>query len=204
MSKLDTTPEILLQLARVGDVAARGRLLELYRAYLRLMACSLLNPTLRAKVDPSDVIQETFLKAHREFERFTGATEPELVAWLRQILVRNIIDQAKYHRRFGRDLRWQQSLEAALDRSSVAVQRALTAPLTSPSVGAERREEAVLLADALERLPADYREVFILRNLEQIPVEHVAERMGRSVNAVRKLWTRAMLELRRELGGDKP
>ena len=62
----------------------------------------------------------------------------------------------------------------------------------------------MLLADALERLPADYRDVFILRNLEQVPVEQVAARMGRSVNAVRKLWTRAMLALRRELGGDEP
>jgi RNA polymerase sigma-70 factor (ECF subfamily) len=168
------------------------------------MARSFRDGALRARVDPSDIVQETFLKAHREFDKFTGATEPELIAWLRQILVRNIADQAKYHHRQGRDLGRQRSLEAALDRSSAAVQRALATSFTSPSVRAERREQAVLLADALERLPTDYREVFVLRNLEQVPVEQVAARMGRSVNAVRKLWTRAMLELRRELGGDAP
>jgi RNA polymerase sigma-70 factor (ECF subfamily) len=202
MSDIEANPEILLQQARSGDDAARGLLLELYRNYLRLMARSLNNGALRARIDPSDIVQETFLKAHREFDAFAGSTEPELVAWLRQILVRNVSDQARYHRRQGRDPRRQESLEAALDRSSVAVQRALAASMSSPSVRLERRERAVLLANALERLPADYRDVFILRNLEDLPFEQVAARMDRSDNAVRKLWTRAMLALRRELEND--
>jgi RNA polymerase sigma-70 factor (ECF subfamily) len=79
------------------------------------------------------------------------------------------------------------------------VQRALAASFTSPGVRAERREQAVLLADALERLPADYREVFVLRSLEHVPVEQIAARMGRSVNAVHKLWYRAMAALKRAL-----
>ena len=199
MAESAADPVRLLGEARAGDVTARGRLLELYRNYLRLLARSVVEPALRARVDPSDVVQETFLKAHREFERFAGATEPELVAWLRQILVRNLADQARYHRRQGRDLGRQQSLEAALDRSSVAVQRALAAPLTSPSVRLEKRERAVLLADALEKLPADYREVFILRSLEHVPVVEIAVRMGRSTNAVYKLWFRAMATLKQEL-----
>jgi len=101
-------------------------------------------------------------------------------------------------------MRRQESLEAALDRSSLAIQAALAAPSNaSPSTRAVRREEAVLLANALERIPTDYRDVFILRNLEHLPVEQVAVRMERSVNAERKLWTRAMLELRRELGDNE-
>ena len=163
------------------------------------MARSLADGALRARLDPSDLVQETFLKAHRDFDRFAGATEPEMVAWLRQILVRNIANQARNHRRQGRDVGRQVSLEAALDRSSVAVQRALAAPLTSPSARAERREQAVLLADALERVPLDYREVFILRNLEHVPVEEIAARMDRSVNAVHKLLFRAMAALKRAL-----
>jgi RNA polymerase sigma-70 factor (ECF subfamily) len=199
MVEPESNPETLLQSARAGDGLARGRLLELYRNYLRLMARSLADVTLRARLDPSDLVQETFLKAHRQFDAFAGATEPELVAWLRQILVRNIADQAKLHRRLGRDLGRQESLEAALDRSSAAVQRALADPLTSPSTRLERRERAVLMADALEKLPADYREVFILRSLEHVPVEEIAAQMGRSANAVYKLWFRAMATLKREL-----
>ena len=199
MPPSEVNSEELLRSARAGDDLARGRLLELYRNYLRLMARSLSYGGLRARLDPSDLVQETFLKAHREFDRFAGATEPELVAWLRQILVRSMTDQARHHRSQGRDLRRQESLQAALDRSSLAVQRALSSPLTSPSARLEKRERAVLLADALEKLPADYREVFILRSLEHVPVEEIAARMGRSTNAVYKLWYRAMTSLKREL-----
>jgi RNA polymerase sigma-70 factor (ECF subfamily) len=199
MAESAADPEHLLRSARAGDDLAQGRLLDLYRNYLRLMARSLAGEALRARVDHSDLVQDTFLKAHREFDQFAGTTEPELVAWLRKILVRNIADQAKYHRRQGRDLGRQESLEAALDRSSIAVQQALAAPLTSPSVRAMRREQAVLLADALENLPSDYREVFILRTLEHVPVEQIATRMDRSVNAVHKLWYRAVAALKREL-----
>ena len=199
------TPEVLLQRARDGDDAARGRLLELYRNYLRVLARAMIGQALQARLDASDLVQETYLKAHREFGQFLGGGERELVGWLRQILVRTLANQAKHHRALGRDVRRQESLEAALDRSSLAVQAALASPSAGgPSARAVRREESVLLADALERLPTDYRDVFILRNLEHVPIEQVAERMGRSVNAVRKLWTRAMLELRRELGSDEP
>src|SRR5262249_51856132 len=152
---------------------------------------------LQARLDASDLVQETFLKAYREFANFLGSGEPELVAWLRQILIRTVADQVKRHRAKARDFRRQEPLEALLDRSSLAIQERLAAPLSSPSTHAIRREQAVLLADALETLPADYREVFVLRILEHVPVEEIAARMGRSVNAVRKLWTRAMLALER-------
>jgi RNA polymerase sigma-70 factor (ECF subfamily) len=191
--------ESLLERAGAGDIAARGQLLELYRNYLRLMARSLIGQALRTRLAPSDLVQETFLKAHREFPSFAGSGEPELVAWLRRILVRTLTDLARYHHARVRDHRRQESLEALLDRSSLAVQQALAAPASSPSASAARREQAVLLADALERLPAPYREVFILRNLEHVPIEEIAARMVRSVNAVHKLWARALIALKREL-----
>jgi RNA polymerase sigma-70 factor (ECF subfamily) len=199
MPQTESNPELLLARARTGDEAARGRLLELYRNYLRFMARTLISQPLQARLDASDLVQETFLKAYREFAGFLGASEPELVAWLRQILVRTVADQVKRHRAKGRDLRREEPLEAILDRSSLAIQERLAAPLSSPSSHAIRREQAVLLADALETLPADYREVFVLRILEHVPIEQVASRMGRSVNAVRKLWTRAMVALERAL-----
>ncbi len=192
MTRGDAIPEQLLERARSGDAAALGRLLELYRNYLRLVARTLIGQALRVRLDASDLVQETFLKAAREFGQFLGSTEPELTAWLRQILVRTLANQAKRHRRQARDYQRQESLEAMLDRSSVAVQRALAVPSQSPSTYAVRREQAVLLADALEKLPAPYREVFIMRNLEHIPFDEVAARMGRSPGAARVLWKRAM------------
>src|SRR5262249_22556816 len=156
---------------------------------------------LRAKLDPSDVVQETFLEAHADFSRFLGQGEPALVAWLRSILVHRLADMARHHQAQGRDLRREESLEVVLERSSLDVQRSLAEWSHSPSALAIRREQAVLLAEALQRLPEDHREVFVLRNLEHVPIEEIATRMGRSANAVRKLWSRALLALRHELEG---
>jgi RNA polymerase sigma-70 factor (ECF subfamily) len=195
MSPLEDVPECLLSQARAGDAAALGRLLELYRNYLRLQARALMGAGLRVRLDPSDLVQETFLEAHRDFARFMGQSEGEIVAWLRRILVRNLADQLKRHRAAGRDYRRQQSLEAKLERSSLDVQAALAGGLSTPSVRAARREQAVVLADALAELPADYREVIVLRHLERLKFDEIADRLGRSSGAVRMLWTRALEKL---------
>jgi RNA polymerase sigma-70 factor (ECF subfamily) len=199
MASSQASPDQLLKSARAGDAAAQGQLMELYRNYLRLMSRSLIGQALRVRLDPSDLVQETFLKAHREFASFKGMAEHQLVAWLRTILVRSLADQVQHHQAQVRNHRRQESLEALLERSSLALHRALATPVSSPSAEAAHREQAVLLADALARLPADYREVFTLRSLEHVPVPEVAVRMGRSVNAVHKLWARAMAALHREL-----
>jgi RNA polymerase sigma-70 factor, ECF subfamily len=199
MPSFDIQPDHLLNQARAGDETALGRLLDLYRNYLRLVARALIGQSLRVRLDASDLVQETFLKAHREFRQFLGTSEPELTAWLRQILVRTLANQARHHRRVGRDYQRQESLEVMLYRSSAAVQQALAASVETPSAAAVRREQAVLLADALEKLPAHYREVFILRNLEHIPFDQIAARMGRSPGAARVLWKRAMDRLSQSL-----
>jgi RNA polymerase sigma-70 factor (ECF subfamily) len=195
MSRTDSSPEDLLLQARAGHAAALGRLLELYRNYLRLMSRSLISQPLRTRLDASDLVQETFLKAQREFSCFVGSSEPELVAWLRQILVRTLADQVKQHRARKRDYRREEPMEVLLDRSSLAIQQRLASPVSSPSARTSQREQAVLLADAVEKLSANYREVFVLRNLEHIPFDEIAERMGRSSGAVRMLWTRAIARL---------
>jgi RNA polymerase sigma-70 factor, ECF subfamily len=195
-------PGRLLEQARAGDAIARGELLELYRNYLRLVARSLISTALRVKLDPSDLVQETFLKAHREFTQFAGRGEPELVAWLRRILVTSLANQVKHHRRRARDHQRQESLEQLLDRSSVTIQLALASSISSPSEQASRREQSVLLANALNRLSDDYREAFIRRTLEHVSFETMAADMGRSVGAVRMLWARAVKRLTELLGED--
>jgi RNA polymerase sigma-70 factor (ECF subfamily) len=199
MSATPPPPEVLVLLgrARGGDEAARGRLLDLYRNYLRLLARTRIDAELRVRLDPSDLVQETLLEAHRDFERFTGTSEGELLAWLRRILVRNLMDQAKHFKTGKRGAGRQQSLEELLDRSSQAFERVLAGSTSTPSAQAARREQAVILADALARLPADYREVIILRNLEQLPFEEIARRLDRSSSAVRMLWARALEKLSR-------
>lgn len=116
----EAIPDQLIAQVRSGDQAALGRLLELYRNYLRLVARSLIGAALRVKLDPSDLVQETFLKAHREFEGFAGRSEPELMAWLRRILARTLADQVKLLRRKGRNYQRQESLDQLLERSDAA------------------------------------------------------------------------------------
>ncbi len=194
----DELPERLIGRARGGDQAAMGRLLEQYRNYLWLLARSQIGTALAVRVEPSDAVQEAFLEAQRDFETFAGNTEGELLVWLRQILVRNLVDQGRHHRAHRRDAHREQSLERMLERSGTAAHEALRAAIPTPSASAARREEAVLLADALHRLPADYREVIILRHLERLKFDQIAARMNRSAGAVRMLWTRAIEKLSQE------
>jgi RNA polymerase sigma-70 factor, ECF subfamily len=105
----------------------------------------------------------------------------------------------RYHGTAQRDVGREVSLEQALAESSQRLDDMLAAPGSSPSQKAERREQEVLLADVLARLPDEYREVIILRNLEGCAHEEVAQRMNRSTGAVRMLWVRALARLRQEL-----
>ena len=120
-----------------------------------------------------------------------------MAAWLRQImagLLGNML--RRYLGTQGRDVRLERELAGELDQSSQALDRGFADPGPTPSKLAAGRERAVLLADALGRLPADYREAIILRNLEELPFAEVANRMGRSEDAVQKLWVRALARLR--------
>jgi RNA polymerase sigma-70 factor (ECF subfamily) len=198
----DPEPEQLLALARAGSVPALGQLLELYRDYLVLLARLQISRRLQRKVDASDLVQETFLQAHKHFAGFRGNTEGELVSWLRQILATALANLVRHYcgtRR--RDVRLERNLEDELDESSRALDRALVAKHSSPSQRAARREQAVLLANALARLPAEYREVIVLRHLEGLKFADVARRMERTVDSVKKMWTPALAELRAALGG---
>jgi RNA polymerase sigma-70 factor (ECF subfamily) len=197
----DQDPEQLLQLARSGSSPAQGRLLELYRNYLIILARLQIGKRLQGKLDPSDLVQETFLEAHRDFGQFHGSSEAELVNWLRQILARNLANLVRhYYGTRRRDVRLERELAVDLDQSSRVLDRGLVAAQSTPSQQAARREQAVLLADALGRLPQDYREVIILRHLEGLTFPEVARRLGRTVDSVEKLWARGLARLRRSLG----
>jgi len=195
-------PDVLLRYARTGDGSALGRLLELYRNYLKLLARLQIDRRLQVKLDASDVVQETFLEAHRDFGQFRGTTEGELVSWLRQILVTNLANLGRHYRGTQRrDIRLERELAAELDESSRALDQGLVAQQNSPSQQAAYHEQAVLLADALGQLPEDYREAVILRHLEGLSFAEVAERMERTVDSVKKLWARGLARLRGVLGG---
>lgn len=194
-------PEQLLSLARAGDREALGQLFECYRRYLKLLAQLQIHEQIQAKIDASDCVQETFLKAYQGFAEFRGTTEGELMSWLRQILARNLSDRV--HRYYGaqrRDVQLERSLLEELNRSSEAMDRRLVLAQSTPSQSAARRQQAVILADALDQLPKDYREVLILRHLKGLKFPEIARCMKRSEGSVQKLWVRALSQLRRSVG----
>ena len=173
-----------------------------YRNYLTLLARMSLPRRLQPKLAASDVVQDVFVRAHERIEGFRGTTEGQLVAWLREILVNRLADANR--RFFGtqrREVGREQSLQDVVDRSSDALRRVPMAPGTTPSHGAHRREVGALVADALAELKEDDREVIVLRSLQEREWSDVALRMGRSVEAVRALWGRALQRLGAVLAG---
>lgn len=199
-SGLNLLAESLLHAARAGDRIAFGQLLERYRHYLELLARIQIGRRLQGKVDAADLVQDTFLEAHRSFERFQGDAEPVLRAWLHQILAGQLAHLVRrYCQTQGRDVNLEEALLKDLDQSSDVLDRGLTDSRASPVDSAVRREQAVALADALSELPADYRDVIILRQIEGLGFAEVAQRMERSVDSVQKLWIRALDRLRQRL-----
>jgi len=190
--------------ARDGSSACLGRLLTLYTNYLKLLITAQLDSRLRPRVSPSDIVQETFFEAHRDFAQFRGKSTGEFVAWLRRILVNNILRVVEQHLMAEkRDVRREISLEQIgkrLEQSTARLESLLAFDGDSPSGCAQRREDEILLADALADLPNDYRDVIVLRHIDGLPFEEVAARMGRSAGAVRMLWLRALKKLREAMG----
>ena len=190
----------LLDRARGGDRPALGQLLERYRSYLFLLARVQIGRRIQGKFDVTDVVQETFLEVHRGIGQFRGNSEGEFLAWLRRVLVGILANQ--FRRYFGtkcRDVRLERDLQGDLDRSSVYLGAHLIAAQSSPNAQASRREQAVLLADALNELPEVYREVIILRHLEGLSFPDVARRTGRTEDSVKNIWLRALARLRLSL-----
>jgi RNA polymerase sigma-70 factor (ECF subfamily) len=147
---------------------------------------------MRGKADPSDIVQETLLKAHQNYRHFRGTTEIEWMTWLRKILVNHLTDFQKGYRRERRNVDREQPLERLVDRSSAMLRNLGPSPGPSPSQEAQRREAAALVADAIAELEPDDRDVVILRNLHELDWNAVGERTGRSPDAARMLWARAM------------
>jgi RNA polymerase sigma-70 factor (ECF subfamily) len=177
----------LLEAARAGDSAAFGRLVEEYRPYLKTVARRVLAD--RRPSDGSDVVQTGLGIAFEHLAQFRDGEVTAFLGWLARIVRNEAL----------RSLRKASPAQPLPGWSG----ELLTGSSSGPVGHAARREQAARLLVAVERLPEDYRTVIDLRNLKELPFEDVAQRMGRSSAAVRKLWTRAMDRLRQELG-DEP
>ena len=186
-----------LPLARTGSSEALGRLLEACRGYLLLIAQRELDPHLQAKGGISDLVQETLLDALRDFPRFQGKTEAEVLAWLRRLLLNNLVSFTRRYRDAGKR---QIGREVPLEAGDSSAERGGRVPANtpSPSGAAMDREQAAAIERALERLPDDYRRAIVLRYREERSFEDMGRELNLTPNAARKLWLRALKRLQQE------
>jgi RNA polymerase sigma-70 factor, ECF subfamily len=167
-----------------------------FRPYLQMLARMEFDEALRAKLDASDVVQQTLLEAHQSMGDFRGKSDPEKAAWLRRILTRNLADELRKFRRLKRDVRMEASLQAALNESTARLEKWLAIEDVSPSDDAIANEQLVALATALMQLPEDQRKAVELHHLQSLPSAAIAQRMGRTEIAVAGLLRRGLKRLR--------
>ncbi len=200
MMRDEAWPDRLIEEARRGDDAARGILLELYRNYLRLVARSLIGGALADQArslgpGPGDVLEGP--PGLRPVRGRDGARAGGLAA----------ADPRAEPGQPGQAPPPPGARPASPGVAGSPARAVGPGPpespwprsAPSPSEAASHREQAVLLADAVDRLSPDYREAFVLRTLEHVPFEEIAARMGRSTGAVRMLWARAVKKLNQML-----
>jgi RNA polymerase sigma-70 factor (ECF subfamily) len=175
------------------EMQAPPRAVEDYRDYLHLLARLQLDPRLAGKVDPSDVVQQTLVKAHQNRGQFRGQTAAEQAGWLRRILSNTLIDAA---RKFGRELDLEQPLEHRINDSSARLEAWLAADQSSPSESAHRQEQLLRVARALGQLPDDQRTAIELHHLRDQPVAEIALALGRTEASIAGLLRRGLKRLR--------
>lgn len=190
--------EELIGAARNGSKQAIGELFELCRPYLLKIANRKLDPALHSKAGGSDLVQETFLEAQKDFDRFDGSRKSELLVWLRRILLNNLAD---FTRRYRKARMRDAGAEVSLDVRELAHhwQAWLATGSASPSSAARGNEQVELLERALAKLPEHYRRVIRLRHQENRTFKEIGDQLGRTSEAARKLWARAIGRLQVEL-----
>jgi RNA polymerase sigma-70 factor (ECF subfamily) len=193
----------LLAEARAGSREAFGRLLDDIRPYLLVVARDELDAELRAKLGASDLVQDSLLLAHDRLGQFQGSSPEQFKGWLRQILLRRAANWRRHY--LGTAMRHAGREVPLLDQPGPAGHGVAepACPADTPGAAFVRREEREVVRRALGRLPEDYRRVLLLRTTERRPFEEVGRLLGRSADAARMLWGRAVEALQAELG-DQP
>ena len=197
MSPQSSDPfERLIDEARQGNPEAIGRLIEDARGFLMAVANRELESDISPKVGASDLVQNTMMSLGRCIGDFRGHRRDELLAWLRGILVNDVKTARRRFLTAQRDVRRENPISSDDSRHPV---RDVAAAEMTPGTDAMAREEAELLAAAMRRLATLDREVIELRNWQRLSFTEIGERTGRTGEAARKLWSRAIMRLQSEM-----
>lgn len=170
--------------------------LNRFRAYLTVLAQTHMGNVLRAKVDPSDVVQQALLEAHRQRETFQGDQDKQVAGWLRRILATTLADTARGFARAKRDPGREQAIRAALDESSARMEHFLVAEQSSPSQRMQGEEQVLRLSEALSKLPERERQVLVMRHCQGMTLADIAARLDCSPPTVAALLHKGTTQLR--------
>lgn len=176
---------------------------EVYRDYLQFLARTALTTAVQQRLDPSDIVQQSMLKAIEAQHQFRGTTREEEMAWLRQILIRTAKHATRDHHALKRDIKRELSIEQSIEQSSMKLKELLPANGSSPSQAAVRNERGLALAAAIEQLPAEQRMAIILKYWHGRSLEQIAVELGKSMPAVAGLLHRATKKLRASFSFDE-
>jgi RNA polymerase sigma-70 factor (ECF subfamily) len=195
------TDQLLLRVER-GDTFAREQLFIRHRGRLRRMVALRMDRRMRARVDPSDVVQETLHDADQQLADFIRRRPLPFYPWLRQIALERLID---YHRRHiqaqKRSVkREEQPLPRLPDESMLELAQRLFRNGSSPSVQLQRKELRQRVQEILSQLSERDREVLVLRHLEQLSAREIAAVLGITEGAVHTRHLRALERVRKALG----
>jgi RNA polymerase sigma-70 factor (ECF subfamily) len=203
MTPQSTDLEALLKRAGQGEEAARQQLLVLYQQRLRQMIAVRMDRRLAARIDPSDVVQETLGDAVEQLADYLRDRPIPFYPWLRQLAWKRLAELYRRHVLTGkRSVRREQHAAALPDESALELANRLLARGSSPSARLRREELRGLMQAALAQLAEHDREVLVLRHLEQLSTPEIAAVLGISEGAVYTRHLRALERLRHLLGGD--
>ena len=184
-------------MSNLGDPESTPRALEQYADYLRLLARLHVDPRMRSRLDPSDVVQQTLLIAHEKLGQFRGRTHAQMAAWLRAILASTLAQAARWFYRNSPER--ARSLDYAIEESSTRLESWLTQDDSTPSRKAVKAEQLLILAEALAGLPENQRTAVELHHLQGHSVAEAARRMEKTVASVTCLLYRGYKTLRQRM-----
>jgi RNA polymerase sigma-70 factor, ECF subfamily len=183
----------LLRQAEEGDGTALNRLLDLHRPGLVRYVGVRLNPRLRARIDESDVVQETFSEVHRRIRGYLKDRKMPFGLWLRQIAYDRLTMEQRRHIRAGRRSVVREALVS--DESSMNVFSLLPGSGSTPSRRIRQEELADSVRNAIGSLDDSDREIVLLRMTENMPFADIGLMLSMTEAAARKKFSRALDDL---------
>lgn len=172
-----------------------NRSLQQFKAYLETLTFIQIDPRLRVKVGWSDIIQKTLIEAWQSLEQIEALDSQDQKRWLRRMLLNNLKDEIDRWHAQQCDIRLEQSIEEAAEKTSGRLDDSIAAEQSTPSENLIKRERELRILEALAQLPQRWREAVILKQYHDKKLAEIGEYLGCTTNAAAGLYARGLAKL---------